>query len=751
MKLLPLSLLALVTISFQLVAGQPIGKRELILSQQDHQLAFHPQNGRLILTSQQGSQEVLADSSFLYEQFEVVAQDDSSISISYPDHTLHCRLTFHHTLDISLRVTAMSPQEFTWPTIAIAKASDFLIWPQNGGYYIPFSDSLFSASFGGRSFTAAELSLPFWAIERDSTMLMYEMASPFRKHLQFNDLGDRMEMSLTHTFSDLPGSEHSYEIKIVQLHNSSPISAALHFRASLEEKGDLVSFQQKTESVPLNERMIGAPFIRLIEGQFLTIHDILPGQIVPLAQAMLKEIDEPDSHVGRYWSLLTQEEQAIIQDVSTSDRLNQYQQIAFVRALDKFLNTEGVNAEFAQHIRENAEAFYQAYPESLLPPSQWGRGVSIRMIDALREAGIEKGILQAIGHRVASDRREVAKYAVDNGYLYGIYDSYHSIHPPSTFGTDDSWETAQMPGVNYDSARMQRKDGSFYGGFRAEGGLANPRVIRPYYEARISSNFEDVPYSYYFIDCDAFGEYRDDYSPLHPLTAEENAKERFDRLSWLRTEKKVPIGSEKGTYLFSNVLDINEGVATPLFGFWDKDLRDKNSPYFKGKYWPPEMIEIDFKEVPMKDNYIHLYFDPRFKLPLWETVYHDCLISTAHPYTPSLKYTNIRTELALTEIFYQYPPVYNLNLEYFEQHQDRIAHHYQFYRKTHPQTIHQPVTAFEYLSEDRLVQQIHFLDIVMIANYSSEVFHTGDIQVPAHSILFIDEKGEVTAFSPEEF
>ncbi len=213
----------------------------------------------------------------------------------------------------------------------------------------------------------------------------------------------------------------------------------------------------------------------------------------------------------------------------------------------------------------------------------------------------------------------------------------------------------------------------------------------------------------------------------------------------------MPIGSEKGTYLFSNVLDINEGVAAPLFGFWDKDLRDKNSPYFKGKYWPPEMIEIDFKEVPMKDNYIHLYFDPRFKLPLWETVYHDCLISTAHPYTPSLKYTNIRTELALTEIFYQYPPVYNLNLEYFHQHKDRIAHHYQFYSETHPQTIHQSLTAFEYLSEDRLVQQIHFGDIVMMANYSSEVFHTGDILVPAHSILFIDEKGQVTAFSPEEF
>lgn len=750
MKLLAVafSLLSLLAIPSEV---EPLSTEdnEIVLHQQGYQLTFTPQSGQLLYTSQQGDQEVLSDSSFFHETFHISAQNDSSVTISYPEQQLNCSLVFRQSFEVSIQFSATRPQAFTWPSVSIIKDSDFLIWPQNGGYYIPFSDSLFSARFDDRSFTASELSLPFWAVEQDSATLMYEMVSPFRNSFEFHNENESMELRLEHTFPDNSALENPYEIIITRVNNESPISAALHFRALLKARNELVTFKQKTESVPLNERMIGAPFIRLISGQFITSHDIKAGRMVSLAQAMVIDLVKPETYVAKNWINLDESEQRAITELAISDHPSKYQEKAFVRALNTLLNTEGVNAEFANNLRTNAEILYQTYPEYLFPPSQWGRGVSIRMIDSLKEAGIDKAILQAIGHNIASDRKEVASYAVDQGYLYGIYDSYHSVHPFSSFGTDDSWETAQMPGVEYDSVRMQRQDGSYYGGFRAEGGKANPIAIREYFQDRINSNFSEVPYSYYFIDCDAFGEYQDDYSTLHPLTKEEDAAERLDRLSWLRTEKQVPIGSEKGISLFANVLDINEGVATPLFGFWDKDMRDKNSRFYKGSYWPPEMMGIDFKEVPLKEKYVHLFFDPRFKIPLWETVYHDCLISTAHPYTPSLKFINIRTELALTEMFYQYPPVYNLNVEYFHQHKDRIVHHDQFFSAAHPQTIHKPLTAFAFLSEDRLVQRIQFGAIELIANYDHSIFQFESLQIPPHTVLFIDENGQKSFFSPE--
>ena len=112
-------------------------------------------------------------------------------------------------------------------------------------------------------------------------------------------------------------------------------------------------------------------------------------------------------------------------------------------------------------------------------------------------------------------------------------------------------------------------------------------------------------------------------------------------------------------------------------------------------------------------------FDPRFKIPLWETVYHDCLISTAHPASPSLKYSNIKTDVALTEMFYQYPPIYNLN--------------------------------FEFLTDNRLVQRIQFGNIQLVANYASNSYQFKEHDIPGKSILFIDENGDYNYFDPESF
>ncbi|MCB0840863.1 MAG: hypothetical protein KDD99_29545, partial [Bacteroidetes bacterium] len=351
-----------------------------------------------------------------------------------------------------------------------------------------------------------------------------------------------------------------------------------------------------------------------------------------------------------------------------------------------------------------------------------------------------------------SDRKEVAKYAFDQGYLFGIYDSYLSIHDPSLYGTDDSWETAQMPGVDLESVVIHREDGSVQPGFNSIGGRVNSKVIRSYFEKRINHHFEEVAYSYYFIDVDAFGEYYDDYSTDHPMTQQEDAMYRLDRLQWLRNQKQVPIGSEKGTYVFANVLDINEGVAVPIIGSRDKDMRrNQDSPYYRGRYWPPEMQEINFKEVPLKPEYLYYRFNPRFKIPLWETVYHDCLISVAHHSSPSLKFTNVRTDVALTEMFYQYPPMYILNYEYFQQNKDRIVHQYKFYSQTHPKTIQHHITDFEYLTEDRLVQRIQFGNIELVANYSVNDFPFNGEVISGKSVLFIDENGEKLHFSPEDF
>ncbi len=724
----------------------------LTLTQGQHELHFNPKTGSLEYYDGHGYSEFLSDSAFSFAGYQVENRCDSSLTIRYSELGLTCQVTFTRDLVAGIKFKSTRPQTLSWPRVSISKAGQFLIWPQNEGYYIPFCDSLFARKFDGRTVNASTLSLPFWAVMKDPLTVMYEMTSPFHNETLFADRGNTMDLMLQHRYTPNEALAEPYEIRIIHLSDRSPIGPALYFRSELERMDDLVKLTQKMESVPLIGRMIGAPQGRLISGPFISKYDVVNGNFIGLAKAIRNDIQDHRGYVNNNWRKLEPDQKDMINQVANSERLNNYQEVSFIRALGAFLSDEGVNDEFAKHRRENARQFYEAYSEYLLPPEEWGTGVSLRMINALKDAGIDRMILQATGYQITYDRKEVVKHAFDLGYLFGIYDSYHSIHEPSAFGTDDSWETAQMKGVSYDSVRMRREDGSAYPGFRSTGGLANPKAVRNFFEKRISEKFEEVPFSYYFIDCDSYGEYYDDYAENHPMTQEEDASQRMDRLKWLRSSFRVPVGSEKGTWLFSNILDINEGVTVPVFGFRDKDMHtNQDSPYFLGHYWPPEMMEIAFKEVSIKAEYQHLYFDPRFKIPLWETVYHDCLISVAHPASPGLKFSEVKTDVALTEMFYQYPPVYNLNFDFFRKNKDRIVHEYQFYSLTHPKTVYFSVTGFEFLTPDRLVQHIQFGRFQLVANYSQDPYRYLDVNIPGKSVVFIDENGDCNYFDPENF
>ena len=75
---------------------------------------------------------------------------------------------------------------------------------------------------------------------------------------------------------------------------------------------------------------------------------------------------------------------------------------------------------------------------------------------------------------------------------------------------------------------------------------------------------------------------------------------------------------------------------------------------------PPEGPAIHIKQVPLKSNYMYLYYDPRFRLPLYQIVFHDSVITTNHWGAGSLKFENAIETLALLELLYNVPPLYHL-------------------------------------------------------------------------------------------
>jgi hypothetical protein len=229
----------------------------------------------------------------------------------------------------------------------------------------------------------------------------------------------------------------------------------------------------------------------------------------------------------------------------------------------------------------------------------------------------------------------------------------------------------------------------------------------------------------------------EDYSELHTVTQEDDMNARLERMAYIRDTYNMVVGSEGGAAYAAPVIHFAHGMMTPVIGWGDPDLRkNKESEYYLGGYWPPDGPKIFVNQVPLKEKYYHFYFDPRFRLPLYEIVFHDSVVATHQWGYGSLKFKDQVDTVELLELLYNVPPLYHINLDEFKKHQERMKAHYDFFSPLHRELGLLPMTDFSWLTPDRLVQRTVFGDRVeMVANFSMEDFDYQGKVIPKRSIM----------------
>ena len=398
----------------------------------------------------------------------------------------------------------------------------------------------------------------------------------------------------------------------------------------------------------------------------------------------------------------------------------------------QWLIENGEFVSFAEKIEKTPEA------EKLLGAAHvylWGDGLSVKLLERFAESGLDRLWLGVDSWQDGFRHPTAVAKARELGYLIGPYDSYHSIHHPNE---KDTWETAQFDLSLYETGAIVNADGTKNRGFKKKGYHLSPLVAQPYVEDRVNGIVAQMPtdFNTWFIDCDAYGELFDDYSSSHPATQLDDMNARLARIAWIRDTHKMVVGSEGGAAYAATTIHFAHGMTVPVIGWGDPDMKEKTSPYYIGGYWPPEGPAIHIKQVPLKPNYLYHYYDPRFRLPLYQIVFHDSVITTNHWLSGSLKFENAIETLALLELLYNVPPLYHLNMAEFSKHKAWIQRHYAFFSPLHRHIGGQAMTDFEWLTDNKQVQRTEFGDAVEIfANFGTQVFEYEGIVIPGKSAV----------------
>ncbi|HUU15667.1 MAG TPA: glycoside hydrolase [Sedimentisphaerales bacterium] len=680
--------------------------------------------------------------------------------------------------DLSVRFFSEKAGTFTWPVLQETVNMKALIWPRWEGCYIPLDDSRWKnylVELGGWD-TLEGLSMPFWGLDCGDFSLTYIVTNPYNNVIDFIHTSNKLEARFSHEFTTLQ-SKKEYGFLIRLGDNSSPVEPAKQFRRWLIEQGKFVDMEEKIKAVPKAARLLGAPHVYLWGDAFLTWHDIHPNKWKSFCQKLVEQSRAGQPSPGRRIKQLMEPERwAEVVEISNAQWPYKYLKSQVAGELSRLLERpdfydEGcwrnvvLPEEAAELLGKGADELTTAeicrmnglilragFPEFMLAVAEWGDGVSVKMLEQFRANGFDRMRLCVDGWEGVEKRPEVAKQADQMGYLFGTYDSYHSIHDPSTRGTDSTWTTAQFDRELFEKGPIVRRDGEKRGGFKGAGYKLSPIAARPYVEERVRDNMSKVPYNYYFVDCDAYGEVYDDYSPFHRASQADDVQARMARLAWIRDTFRVVIGSEGGSSYAAGVIHVAEGMFGPVFGWGDSDLKNKGSDYYLGQYYPPDGPMVFVKQVPMKEEYRYFYYDPQFRLPLYEVVFHDSVVTTHQWANGSLKYSNMLDTVALTELLYMVPPLYHMNLDEFDKHRDIMKRHYAFFSPLHWQVGFAQMTEFNWLSSDRMLQRTVFGDKVeLVVNFSQESRRYQGIDIPGRTVLARwTEKGKarILTFTP---
>jgi hypothetical protein len=351
----------------------------------------------------------------------------------------------------------------------------------------------------------------------------------------------------------------------------------------------------------------------------------------------------------------------------------------------------------------------------------WGDGMTKEAFEQLRQLGVERACL-VYGNALKEQDRikpETIAAAETLGYLIGPYDTLNNIQDPKTADDFPSVYDEEL----YRTGGIMKADGKRQAGFAGRGYELSSEALKrarvPFVKRRVDS-YIAAGVNNYFLDSDAFGSLFDDYDPRHPMTVAVDRENKIRRMRFIGEESKLVLGSERAAAWSTPVIHYSHGTQTPHLWVMYGLMRQRE---LFGGYWPPARPRRFFNQMEAPADFAKAIYAPQYRLPLYQAVFHDSLVSTDRWEMSLVKFSNLVQARTLLQLLYNVPSLWSLDQKTIREHGQRIKTLNAFFAPLHRRIGDRPLTSFEWLTADRLVQRTRFADeVTLTANFRDRPF-----------------------------
>lgn len=387
----------------------------------------------------------------------------------------------------------------------------------------------------------------------------------------------------------------------------------------------------------------------------------------------------------------------------------------------------GGHVAIAKHYREIADGKGKIVPlterarereriEWLLgAPYIWGRSDE-EFARQLHAHGIRRAVIKG---RSSADQMMVMK---DLGFLTSEYDSYTDIQEGEPGPQSD--RIAETALIN--------RAGNPVKGWQTHHGIQY--YVRSHYFARdraqlyVPPILERHPFTARFIDVSAAIQPFEDWAPGRRFGARQDLDYRRDLFRYFIDDLQLVLGAEHAKGWTMPLIDYSEGNMSGSF-WWESERPGQLLPF----------LSLD----EMSDDYWNIGMNMEWRVPLWDLVYHDVVVSTWYWGDSNGYYYNILPEKSdlkdALNILHGTPAMMWANhLCYgWDRNRERFIETYRVTGRWHEQVGFDELVNHEWLTDDRLVQRTTFSSgATAIANLGEKpqriVVNGEEVTLPRH-------------------
>ena len=301
-------------------------------------------------------------------------------------------------------------------------------------------------------------------------------------------------------------------------------------------------------------------------------------------------------------------------------------------------------------------------------------------------------------------RPEPLRQMNELGVLTSRYDIYQDLMDPANFPklryVHGDWTTAGWPkdiilgpdGKWIHGWAIEAKDGGWF-----HCGVLCDRQALDFARRRIPPELKTHPYRCRFIDTTTAAPWNECYSPDHPMTRSESRRFKMDLLKFVSADCGLVTGSETG-----------HDAAVPFVHYFEGMLS-------LGPYRVPDagrdMARV-LREVP--ENVATFQTGHFYRLPLWELVYHDCVVAQWYWGDYNNKLPALWDRRDLWNALYGTPPMFMFNRGQWTRNRDRFVKSYHTATPVARATGYSEMLSHRWLTEDHAIQETRYANGVTV-------------------------------------